>query len=91
MICADFPGGDDNFFIVICPGKIYSGNSLCITEGSMPDTFQKAFVCQKIVTEMWPVASGIGYLPSRQIYAWQWNNAACPHYRRHSGVSPQEF
>ena len=91
MICADFPGGDDDFFIVICPGKTYSGNSFCITEGSMPDTFQKAFVCQKIVTEMWPVASGIGHLASWPIVARQWNNAAWPHYRRYSGVSPQEF
>jgi hypothetical protein len=57
----------------------------------MPDTFQKVFVCQKIVTEMWPVASGIGHLASWPIVARQWNNAAWPHYRRYSGVSPQEF
>ena len=82
MICAYFPGADDNF---------YGGNSLCITKESVTDALQKMFVCLKIVTEMWPAASSIGHVASWPIFAWQRNNAAWPHHRRHGGVPPQEF
>lgn len=92
MICAYFPGVNDNFILVIHHGEVYRGNSLRMAEESVPDTLQKVFVCQKIVTEMWPAASGIGHVASLLIFAWQRNNVAWPH-RRRSGISvpPQEF
>jgi hypothetical protein len=92
MICAYFPGVDDNFILVIHHGEAYRGNTLRITEESMSDALQKVFVCQKIVTEMWPTASSIGHVASLPIFAWQRNNAARPHRRRSgSSVPLQEF
>jgi hypothetical protein len=92
MICAYFPGVDDNFILVIHRGEAYRGNSLRITEESVSDTLQKVFVCQKIVTEMWPAVSGIGHVASLPIFEWQRNNAAWPHRRRRrSSVPPQEL
>ena len=91
MICADVPGANDNFVAAIRSGQAYGCNSACITKDLIRDTLQKVFVCQKIITEMWPIRSGVGRLGSLPVFAWRRNNPAWQHQCRRGRMPRQEF